>query len=139
MLLQWMRRLRVCLQANIIAPACLSRVVRRNPIVMEASDIQRIVREEVSRGEAFNNSHGITPQNVRQFLVPPFSVRTDPDDTESPPRDMWVVLQERPQGADGYAVVYDPQVSGWGVVERAGTDYVLVCAADSLASALTSM
>ena len=108
-------------------------------MVMEASDIQRIVREEVSRGQAFDNSHGITPQNVREFLVQPFCVRTDPDDAESPPRDTWVVLRERSQGPDGYAVVYDPLVGGWGVVERAGTDYVLVCAADSLAAALTSM
>jgi hypothetical protein len=108
-------------------------------MVMEASDIQRIVREEVSRGQAFDNSHGITPQSLGEFLVQPFRVRADPDDTESPPRDMWVVLQERPHEADGYAVVYDPLVGGWGVVERAGTDYVLVCAADSLAAALTSM
>ena len=128
-----------CFILDALGPPCLSTNVRRNPMVMEASDIQRIVREEVSRGEAFDNSHGITPQNVREFLVQPFCVRTDPDDAESPPRDMWVVLRERSQGADGYAVVYDPLVGGWGVVERAGTDYVLVCAADSLAAALTSM
>jgi len=106
---------------------------------MQICDIQRIVREEIGRGETFDNSHGITLQNLKEFLVEPFRVCTDPDDEQSPPRDMWVVLKEQPGNSDGYAVAYDPAVSGWGVVERTSKGYVVVCAADSLASALTSM
>jgi hypothetical protein len=106
---------------------------------MQAFDVQRIVQEQIARGERFDNSHGITPQSLHEFLVEPSCVRVDPDDRESPPRQMWVVLREQPGSSDGYAVVYDPQVSGWGVVERAAAGYLLVCAADSLASALTSM
>jgi hypothetical protein len=106
---------------------------------MQASDVQRVVREEIARGERFENSHGITPQNLREFLVEPSCVLADPDDAVSPPRQMWVVLREQPGSPDGCAVVYDPQVSGWGVVERTAAGYVLVCTGDSLASALTSM
>lgn len=106
---------------------------------MQAANVQRIVQGEIARAETFDNSHGVTPQNVRAFLVEPSCVRVDPDDVESPPRQMWVVLREQPGSPGNYAVVYDPQVSGWGVVERTTEGYVLVCAADSLASALTSM
>jgi hypothetical protein len=106
---------------------------------MEASEIQQMVQHEISRGETFDNLHGITPHNLPEFLVEPFCVTTDPDDAESPPRDMWVVLQERPGRTEGYAIVWDPGASRWGVVERAGTGYVQVCAAASLAGALTAM
>jgi len=106
---------------------------------MDNSDIKRIVREEIVRSERFENSHGITLQNLGEFLVEPFTIRVDPDDRESSTREMWVVLQEYPQQAEGYSVVYDPSHNGWGVAERAGVDYVLICSAPTLAGALTSM
>ena len=64
----------------------------------------------------------------------------DPDDLETSPRDMWIVLRERPLSDDGYVVVYDPLDSGWGVAEKVDTEaYVLIVCADSLAEALNRM
>ena len=105
-----------------------------------ARDIKQIVQQELARNEPFANSHGITPQNLQEFLVEPLCVRIDPDDTKSPLKEMWVVLQEGRTPADGYVIVYDPTAQSWGFAEvMAGNNYSLVCHADSLATALSSM
>jgi hypothetical protein len=107
---------------------------------MKSRDIKQIIQQELARNEPFDNSHGITHKNLHEFLVEPFCVRIDPDDAKSAPREMWVVLQERRPPADGYVVVYDTTTQCWGVAERVtGGDYLLVCGADSLATALSSM
>lgn len=107
---------------------------------MNTRDIKQMVQQELARNEPFDSSHGITRQNLHEFLVEPFSVRIDPDDTKSPPREMWVVLQEGRTPADGYVVIYDPTTRSWGYAEQvSGRDYTLVCRADSLATALSSM
>ena len=107
---------------------------------MDSSTIKNLVEEELARGESFTNLHGITQERIRSFLVEPFAVRTDPDDIETQPRDMWVVLRERPAETDGYVVVFDPETSAWGVAERTGDDsYILILSAPSLAGALESM
>jgi len=72
---------------------------------MDSSTIKSLVEDELARGDSFTSSHGITPANLRSLLVEPFAVRTDPDDLETQPRDMWVVLEERPTPTDGYVVV----------------------------------
>ena len=107
---------------------------------MDSSTIKKLVEDELARADSFTSSHGITPANLRFFLVEPFAVRTDPDDSETQPRDMWVVLQERPAPTDGYVVIYDPATRDWGVAEHAGDgDYTLVVSASSLAQALSGM
>jgi hypothetical protein len=107
---------------------------------MNARDIKQVVQQELARNEPFDSSHGITRQNLHEHLVEPFSVRIDPDDAKSPPRAMWVVMQEGRTPADGYVVVYDPATQSWGFAEQVrGSDYTLVCRADSLATALSSM
>jgi hypothetical protein len=106
---------------------------------MDISDIKNLVETELSRGEPFANFHGITPATIRSFLVEPFKVLADPDDLETPPRDMWVVLQER-RTSDGYVVVYDPSRKTWGVADRGSDgDYTLIVSASSLAGALDGM
>lgn len=106
---------------------------------MDISAIKSLVETELARGESFTNCHGITPATIRSFLVEPFTARTEPDDLETQPRDMWVVLQES-SAPDGYAVVYDSTSKRWGVVERAGDGgYTLIVSASSLAGALSSM
>src|SRR6266404_1319209 len=108
-------------------------------IGMKASDIQRIVKNEISRAEAFDNSHGITPRNLREFLVEPFCVSADPDDAASRPRDMWVVLQERPGRAEDYAIV---MTHNWaaGVLSSAPRNVTSrFVPKNSLAAALTAM
>jgi hypothetical protein len=107
---------------------------------MDGSIIKKLVEDQLARGETFINFHGIMPENVRSFLVEPFSVRTDPDDLETMPRDMWLVLQERPTPTEGFVVVYDPHTGNWGVAEHIrGGEYTLVNSARSLAEAIGSM
>ena len=106
---------------------------------MDTSTVKSLVEAELRRGESFTNLHGITPATIRSFLVEPFAVTTDPDDLETQPRDMWVVLQER-RTPDGYVVVYDPTSKAWGVAEQVGGGgYTLIVSASSLAGALSSM
>ena len=62
---------------------------------MDIFAIKSLVETELARGESFTNYHGITPATIRSFLVEPFTARTDPDDLETQPRDMWVVLQDK--------------------------------------------
>jgi len=107
---------------------------------MDIAAIKSLVESELRRGESFTNFHGITPATIRSFLVEPFTVRTDPDDLETQPRDMWVVLQERRTSTDGYVIVYDPATKTWGVAEHAGGgNYTLVVSGFSLAGALRGM
>lgn len=107
---------------------------------MDIHAVKSLVEDEVARCESFTNFHGITPANLRSLLVEPFIVRTDPDDEETQPRDMWVVLQERHDPAEGYVVVYDPTRGDWGIAERGdGDNYVLVVSAQSMAEAINSM
>jgi hypothetical protein len=107
---------------------------------MDNSSIKRLVEDELARGDSFTSFHGITPANLRSLLVEPFAVQTDPDDLETQPRDMWIVLQERPTPTDGYVVVYDPATRDWGIAEHAGDGvYTLVVSASSLAEALSGM
>ena len=108
---------------------------------MEATAIRALVKDEIGRGVPFVNSHGITHANLPMHLVDPYSIRMDPDDLETAPRDVWVVLHERPSSDDGYVVVYDPLFKRWGVAERgprAGT-CTLVVSAGSLFETLEAM
>ena len=107
---------------------------------MDSSTLKKLVEDELARANSFINFHGITQENVRFFLVEPFAVRTDPDDLETEPRDMWVVLQEHYKPTKGYVVVYDHFSEAWGIAEHVpGGDYILVASAPSLAEALSGM
>ena len=107
---------------------------------MDSSTVKRLLEEELARDEPFHNLHGITPENLRSFLVEPFAVRTDPDDLETQPRAMWIVLQERRKPTDGYVVVYDPLSKTWKVAEHVkGDDYIAVITGLTLAQALDGM
>jgi len=107
---------------------------------MESSTIKSLVEHELQREQPYVNNHGISSANIRSFLVQPFTVRTDPDDMETQPRDMWVVLQERGTPTEGYVIVYDPLKKIWGVAEHTGNNrYTLVVSASSLSEALDGM
>jgi len=107
---------------------------------MDAHEIHRIVEAELAKGDPFNNLHGITAENVRSHLTPLRRVLVDPDDCESPPRNMWIFAEERPAEAGGYLVVYDPQEAAWGIAEETSSgEYTMVVAGDSLAEALSGM
>jgi hypothetical protein len=110
---------------------------------MNAADIKRIVARELAKIEHVENAHGINRENVHKFLVEPFAVITDPDDTTSAPREMWVVLQGRGSAEQGYVIVYDPQENSWGVAEfdpnSTHRGFTQVVSAPSLGGALNGM
>jgi hypothetical protein len=105
-----------------------------------ARAIKRLLENELSRGGHFFNYHGITPENLPSALVEPFLVWVDPDDQETLPRAMWIVLQERRKPTEGYVVVHDPLHSSWNVAEYVpGSDYKMVISGPSLAEALSGV
>lgn len=108
---------------------------------MTVSEVIAKVEEELRRGISFANSHGITVENLRTFLVDPYEVVVDPDDLETATRTMWVVLHECPSSPrEGYLVTYDPLRSSWSVVERGRSDeFIQVVGAETLAAALEAM
>ncbi|MBM7662806.1 hypothetical protein JOC85_003617 [Bacillus mesophilus] len=107
---------------------------------MDKNEIKKIVENEVKQLGPFVNYHGITPENMWQFLVEPFEIFVDPDDLETTPRNMWVVLQEFKNIKEGFAIVFDPYDKGWGLTEHVSDDnYVMVSGADTLHAALEGM
>ena len=107
---------------------------------MGPKDVKQAVAEEIQDGIAFRNFHGITPKNLQSFLVEPYEVIVDPDDLETSPRSMWVVLHERQQRHEGYVMVFDPQESSWGIAEFTSDSVLtLVISAPSFSEALEGM
>jgi hypothetical protein len=110
--------------------------------MMDAATIRFLVEQQLKNSDSFINKHGVTASNVRSHLVDPFEATVNPDDLETSPRPMWVVLQERPSPYDGYVVVYDPATADWGVAELSEDNpqrSVLVVAASTLRGALDGM
>lgn len=119
-------------------------VIRPRTVVVTVPEenlaIKVVLETELSRGEHFVNHHGITTENLSSVLVDPFLVWVDPDDLETQPRAMWVVLQECLKPTDGYVIVYDPLHSDWNVAEYVqGGHYRIVVSGPSLAEALSAM
>jgi hypothetical protein len=107
---------------------------------MDCASLKALVARELERGDEFDNLHGVNSANVRSFLVEPFTVLVDPDDLETKPREMWVVLQERGNPAEGHVIVYDAQFKSWAVAEHVSDGkFVAVVAAPTLAGALEGM
>jgi hypothetical protein len=107
---------------------------------MTSIEVQQLVSDELGRIAALSNFHGISINNVSQFLTSPEEIWVDPDDPETEPRCMWLVLRERPGADDGYVVVFDPTSMGWCVAEPvASGKYLAVVWAASLGQALDSM
>jgi len=105
----------------------------------EVSVVRAIVDQHLDTLGEFQNWHGITADNIREFLVVPRLQVVDPDDLETEPRPMWVVLAER-RDESGYLIVFDPSDSTWGVAERDGDGgLVMVIGSDSLQDALEGM
>ena len=107
---------------------------------MTRAEVNAHIAREIDRRDSFENRHGITPNNLRTFLVEPFEATVDPDDLETQPRPMWLFLQTMHDPKSGYCLAYDPSSSSWAVVEHVsdGT-YIQVAAGDSLAEALSGM
>lgn len=107
---------------------------------MDKNEIKKMVENEVNQLGPFVNYHGITLENLRRFLVEPFEIFVDPDDLETSPRYMWVVLQEFKNIKEGFAIGFDPYDSGWGLTEHVSDEnYVMVSGADTFQEALVGM
>ena len=109
------------------------------PMKLNSSTVKKLVQSELARGEPFHSWHGVTAQNIQNFLVEPFPVMTSPDDLDTQRRTMWVVLQERAKPTDGYVIVYDPLSGTWNVAEHWKDDYIVTITGPSLAQALDGM
>ena len=107
---------------------------------MDKNEVKEILDREIKQLDNFMNYHGITLVNLGYFLVEPFEIYVDPDDLETSPRYMWVVLQEYKDIKLGYSVVFDPYNNNWGIAEHISSDeYVLVIGAETLKDALEGM
>lgn len=110
---------------------------------MNKDGVSKILKDEISAMSGFDNWHGITADNLAQFLVTPYEVTVDPDDGgETKPRAMWVVLHERSEAEKGYMIAYDACFNGWALLEHtAGSEhpFVQVIGGDSLAEVLDGM
>ncbi|MCA1030336.1 hypothetical protein LCL95_04690 [Bacillus timonensis] len=107
---------------------------------MNKDAVRMIVEQDVEHLDEFLNYHGITKGNLHLFLVEPFEIFVDPDDLETSPRNMWVILQESNNIHDGFAIVYDTLKNSWGVSEHVSNDeYVMVIGAETLKEALEGM
>jgi hypothetical protein len=71
---------------------------------MDPAAIQKIVDDEISDDWSRSNLHGV---DLRACLVTPSLqiFRSHPQNT--PPWELWVVLEEDPVGLSGYKVAYD--------------------------------
>jgi len=110
--------------------------------MMDATTVRLLVEQQLTNSDSFVSMHGIAASNVRSHLIDPFEATVDPDDLETSPRPMWVVLKERSSPYDGYVVVYDPATADWGVAELSEDDpkkNVLVVTASTLPGALDAM
>ena len=108
---------------------------------MDKSEVKLKLKKELVNPNSYNNWHGITEQNINNFIVEPFAVSVDPDDLETENRMMWVVLQMKANLKEGYAIAFDPLQEAWSVIEYTGTEnnFIQVVAGESLAEALDSM
>ena len=84
---------------------------------MDDSTVKDLVEAELAgaEAEAFANWHGITSENIREFLIDPIEVTVVVWGQEPGPRPMWLVLQEE-EALEGYLVAFDPSSRMWGLV-----------------------
>lgn len=96
--------------------------VGRAECQMTPDELSAKIDAELAGSCALNNWHGITAENVEQFLIPPKS--TDMlDSFSNERRQFWIVADERPESnADGYLVVFDEINRSFGLAVKGGAD-----------------
>lgn len=103
---------------------------------MNADKVKALLRQQLPIKQA--NFHSITPDSIDSFLVEPYAVHVDPDDLETEPRNMWVVLEEK--GDCNYLIAYDPPNNAWAVIEKDSKGaFVQVVSGDTFEKAMVSM
>lgn len=91
---------------------------------MDATTVKHLVEAELADAGAFANLHGITSDNIGDFLVEPVPVTVLWHGMEPGPREMWLVLREHEQ--DGYHVAFDPPSRMWGLVMTKPDDQLVL-------------
>jgi hypothetical protein len=100
--------------------------------------IKLMVEEELWRNASFENSHGITPENVGEHLIKPMRVEVQCH-LERKQTSMLMALEEC-RGGQGYLIGFDPTAQNWALVYREtdGT-YTLNSYSDSFIALLNHM
>ena len=103
---------------------------------MIEEEVQKYLNEELDRLGEFSNYHGITKNNLKQFIVKPYKVYVDPDDLETEDRYMWVVLELSKERL----IAIDPLEKLWSVLHPLQEGkFIQTIGEDSLAEALDGM
>ena len=89
------------------------------------STVKHLAEAELAGAETFANLHGITSENIREFLVELVPVTVLWHGIGPGPREIWLVLHERE--TDGYLIAFDPSSRMWGlVIGKPEDQFVLV-------------
>jgi hypothetical protein len=90
---------------------------------MNKQDVINAVRAELARPRNITTRHGITLEQIDDFVVDPFLVEVlTPGDPTNKSKEVWLVLDDV-----GHAAVLDPIESTWGVAQKMeGNIWVLV-------------
>jgi hypothetical protein len=84
---------------------------------MDRATVKSMVEAELASAEEFANWHGITSENIHEFLIEPVPVTVVIWGEEPGLREMWLALQED-EAQDGYCVAFDAAWNAWGLVTR---------------------
>jgi hypothetical protein len=108
---------------------------------MDGKEIKKRVEREISKASVIENSHGITLENIRNFLVEPYKDSVFGEDPNDPPKDMWIVLHECSDPFDGWRIGLNPETNEWCLVETdsRGRSYSDTWGGKTIIEALKSM
>lgn len=70
---------------------------------MSPAEVSRIIADEIGTDWGRSNLHGV---DLRASLLPPHR-RSFSDAHDKTTREMWLVLEEKPQERSGYKIVFD--------------------------------
>ncbi len=103
---------------------------------MNEEEVKKLLNTELSSLDTFKNYHGVTRENLKQFIVSPYKVLVDPDDQETEERYMWVVLKVSEQSL----IAIDPLEKLWLVLNPLqGGRFIQTICEETLAEALDGM
>ena len=94
---------------RILSPSCGQ--------IMKPDEIRQQIEREIDEAKALDNMHGITLNNVREFLVNPYKEIVFGEDPNEPPKEMWVVLHETSDPSKRYRIGLDLGSGEWCLIE----------------------
>jgi hypothetical protein len=79
---------------------------------MTASEISRIIEDEIGDGWSRSNAHGV---DLKQCLVTPVEQVYEDSFKEGQTIMLWLVLEERPADKGGYKIVFEEESRMFGL------------------------